>query len=613
MSSGSKQTGMTRETMLEGEDDDIVVRPRSDPEHVPEDPDVPEGPGGGPANAGAEGHAIGNAQAGNDRYPRRDRRPPAYLEDYETDPDLDEDQAKTSIDYCYRVHAFPQSYEEAVKSPESELWKAAMRDEMNSLNENETFSPTSLPEGKKTVGGRWVYTVKETENGSQTYKARYVAKGYSQVKGIDYEETFAPTAIMTTLRVLMQLAAQHDLILHQMDVKTAYLNAPIDCEIYMDQPEGFEVPGNGDEKVVYKLNKSLYGLKQSGRNWNSLLHNRLIEDNFVQSSVDPCLYTKQTENGIVMILIWVDDLIIGASNDNLMTNVKQMLKSRFKMKDLGKLSYFLGIGFEQGPVYVKMNQRKYICKMLEKFDMADCKPRYTPCEQKVDCSSESEETVDPTKYREVVGSLVYAMTCTRPDLSYVVTKLSQHLNRPLRSHWVAAKHVLRYLKGTLDRELCFQKGETSLIGYSDADWASSSDRHSISGYCFSLTKGGTLISWKSRKQQIVALSSCEAEYIALAAAVQEALYLIQLLNGIGFRQESVLIYEDNQGAIALAKNPVNHQRSKHIDVRHHFVRGEVNTGHVVLEYCPTSEMVADTFTKPMTRPKLEKFRKFMFG
>jgi len=187
-----------------------------------------------------------------------------------------------------------------------------MEEEMNSLKENNTFTLTTLPKGRKLVGSRWVYTVKE--NDEKTYKARYVAKGYSQVKGVDYHETFAPTVNFTSVRILMQLAAQYDLILHQMDVKTAYLNAPIDCEIFMEQAEGFEVPSNcGSEKLVYKLNKSLYGLKHSGRNWNGMLHNYLLENGFVQSDVDHCVYVKQFDYEMIVIVIWVDDIIIGAS------------------------------------------------------------------------------------------------------------------------------------------------------------------------------------------------------------------------------------------------------------------------------------------------------------
>ena len=382
----------------------------------------------------------------------------------------------------------------------------------------------------------------------------------------------------------------------------------------MEQAEGFQV--NSEVKLVYKLNKSLYGLKQSGRNWNNMLHTYLLENNFVQNAVDHCICTMKNENEMVIILVWVDDLIIAATNDELLSKIKQMLNDKFHMKDLGTLSYFLGISFEQGEGYVKMNQTKYLLKILEKFEMSNCKPRSTPCEQKLECNGD--EQIDSTKYREVVGSLIYAMTCTRPDICWIVTKLSQYLSKPQKEHWVAAKHVLRYLKGTVNYDLCYRKceGDLSLVGYSDADWASSTeDRRSTTGYCFSLIETGPLVSWKSRKQPVVALSSCESEYIALSAAVQEGLYLTQLINDIkvGINQNSILIFEDNQGTIALSKNPVNRSRAKHIDIKYHFIRDEVNKGKVVLEYCPTGEMVADVMTKPTTRCKMEKFKNFIFG
>ena len=241
----------------------------------------------------------------------------------------DDDQVLRNIDYCYKSFAFPQTYQEAMESPESSNWKAAMEEEMNSLTENNTFTLSDLPEGKNAVGGRWVYTIKESSTGAKTFKARYVAKGYSQVRGIDFQETFAPTANLTSLRVLMQMAAQHDLVLHQMDVKTAYLNAPIDCEIYMDQAEGFEVPSGSGGRLVYKLNKSLYGLKQSGRNWNHVLNCFLLENGFVQNPVDNCVYSKHVGSGFLAMLVWVDDIIIAASNMLLMSEAKGMLKERF--------------------------------------------------------------------------------------------------------------------------------------------------------------------------------------------------------------------------------------------------------------------------------------------
>ena len=250
--------------------------------------------------------------------------------------------------------------------------------------------------------------------------------------------------------------------------------------------------------------------------------------------------------------------------------------------------------------FVKMNQKGYITKVLQRFEMSNCKPRSTPSEQKLEFDGET--LVDPRRYREAVGSLVYAMKSTRPDICRVVTKLSQFLAAPRKGHWIALKHVLRYLKGTLDFELCYRKCDDglTLVSYSDADCASSTDD------CFSLTRAGPLISWKSRKQPTVALSSCEAEYIALAAAVQEDMYLSQMMKDIGEVSGPVLIFEDNQGTIALSKNPVNQQRSKQIDVRYCFVRSAQNAGKIIIKYCPTADMVADVMTKPVTKFKLLK-------
>ena len=492
-----------------------------------------------------------------------------------------------------------------------------MEEEMHALHESETFTLTELPEGRKAVGGRWVYTIKEDSQGSKIHKARYVAKGFSQIKGIDYNETFAPTPNVASIRMLMQVAAQYDLILHQCDYKSAYLNAPIDEEIYMEQPEGFEVKGENGERLVCKLHKSLYGLKQSGRNWNNLLHSILVENGFIQSQSDNCVYTKFTENETIILLKWVDDVTIAANNENVMCKTKKILQNRFKMKDLGEISHFLGIEFEQGPGYVKMNQKRYIQKVLERFNMTDCKPRATPSEQKMDWSCDS-NPADERKYREAVGSLIYLMMCTRPDICWIITKLSQHLSNPLECHWLAVKHVFRYLKGTIDHELVYRKSgeDLSVIGYSDADWASNpDDRRSISGYCFSLTPKGPLISWKSRKQTSVALSSCEAEYMALASAVQESLYLIQIMKDIDKRYQSnpALIFEDNQGTIALANNPVSRQKSKHIDIKYHFIRSELKNGKFVMKYCPTHDMLADIMTKPSTKFQLQKFRSLIFG
>ena len=307
------------------------------------------------------------------------------------------------------VEGIPNSYTEATRCNEANLWQEAMDERMRAMGENKTWTLSPLPEGRTAVGGKWVFNKKQNSNGDPIYKARYVAKGFSQKADIDYHETFSPTAHMTSIRLLQQMSVDYDFPVHQMDVKSAYLNAPIDCEIYVCQPKGYEKYGENNEKLYCKLNKSLDGLKQSGRNWNNLLHSHLIDQGFTQSKCDSCLYTRHCEkDGLFLVLIvWVDDIIIGCNDDKMRESVKQSLHDKFKMKDLGEISLFLGIEFTRENGCVTMHQTKFIHKVLERFQMSDCKPRGTPCEQKLE--TDENESVDPRTYREIVGSLIYLM------------------------------------------------------------------------------------------------------------------------------------------------------------------------------------------------------------
>lgn len=265
--------------------------------------------------------------------------------------------------------------------------------------------------------------------------------------------------------MLMQLVAQEGMKVHQMDVKTAYLNAEIDCDIYLEQPEGFTKKNENGEKLVCKLKKSLYGLKQSGRNWNNMLHGFLTDQNFAQSVADPCLYTKCECDTVTMTLIWVDDIIVAASNDDALNAIKKSFKDRFKMKDMGMLSWFLGIEFTfDSEGSISMNQSKYCERILEKFHMKDCNPKTIPCDLSISklISHNSTDLADTKLYREIVGSLIYVMTGTRPDLSYVVTKLSQFMSKPTKAHLGLAKHVLKYIKGTLNYCLKFKRSDDEL-------------------------------------------------------------------------------------------------------------------------------------------------------
>ena len=309
----------------------------------------------------------------------------------------------------------------------------------------------------------------------------------------------------------------------------------------------------------------------------------------------------------------VDDIVIAATSMKIMNFIKDMLKGRFKMKDLGKISNFLGIEFTQEEGLITMCQSNYLKCKLEKYGFLNAKSRTTPCEQR---SGYVDNVPAPDgNYREMVGSLIYAMSCTRPDLSWVVSKLSQHLANPCNADYVMVKHVFKYVLGTLDLKLIFKKSKNlELTAFCDADWGScKEDRRSYSGYCFMLNEEGPVISWKTKKQPTVALSSCEAEYMAMALAIQEALYLKRLLGSIG-NTVTTSIKVDNQGAMAVAKNPsVNHQRSKHIDIRYHFVKEVVDNQECSLQYVPSVDNIADIMTKPCSKVKLLKFRNILFG
>ena len=584
---------------------------------------IPEGMGEQPCNheAGENSTCSTDTDEGNSntaeldnteepRYPTRERKPPARLEDYVVNS-----AEETLIDQCFylsQASSIPTTYQQAISSPRGENWRKAMDEEMASLIENETYDLVELPEDRKIVNSKWVYTIKPGIEGEEKHKARFVARGFTQEKMVDYNETFSPTAKMTSLRAFLQVAASLSLIVHQMDVCTAFLNADIDYDIYVKQPEGYEKTTEDGKPLYCKLKKSLYGLKQSGRMWNHKINSFFINNGFTQSKVDSCIYTKHEGDKVIIILLWVDDILIASSCAQLLDQFKSLLKQSFKMKDLGLVKWFLGISFEFNDNCISINQSKYIAKILERFQMSDAYPVSTPCDASFanQIHAESEFLQDPTLYRAIVGSLIYIMVATRPDLSYVVTKLSQFMSAPTKSHLSVAKRCLRYLKGTCEYGLNFSKSNENLklIGFSDSDWGNSDDCKSISGFCFQLQSNGPLISWKSKKQPVVALSSCEAEYVALTNTIQEGKFLKQLMMDLlNVHDFTVDIMVDNQSAMKLAKNPVFHQRSKHINIKYHFIREEIFNKTVFIHYVPTCSNVADIFTKPVNCSKLKRF------
>ncbi|NBX97749.1 hypothetical protein EBQ81_02685, partial [bacterium] len=501
----------------------------------------------------------------------------------------------------------PLSFKEAKAGPDANHWIKATEEEYTSIMENGTWTLVQLPAGRKAVGCKWVYKKKRDAAGNiKRWKARLVAKGYSQVEGLDFTETFAPVAKFTSIRILLSLAAANNWECHHMDVKTAFLNGDLEEEIFMEQPEGFVKPG--EEHLVCKLHKTIYGLKQSPRAWNKKLNDELKKQGFSRCEADHSVYFKRDNKGLVFLLVYVDDIIIVADSTAAMGACKEALSMTFTMTDLGETNHFLGMEVhrDRDAGLIFLNQRSYINSMLERYGMGDCAPVRIPLSVGAKLPpTTTEEKSFHHEYQSMVGSLMYLMVATRPDLAYAVGAVSQFAAGPSEEHLDAVKRILRYVRGTTHYQLTLggDAATLQLEAWSDADWAANNiDRKSISGYCFKLGVGA--VSWKSKKQTSVALSSTEAEYMALTQATKEAIWIRFLLTELGvFNDAAIRIKVDNQSCVALARNPEFHARTKHIDIQYHFIREKVEDNSVHLEFCPTDQMVADVFTKALPREK----------
>jgi len=523
------------------------------------------------------------------------------------------------------------SVPEAMNSKEKDEWDHAIQSEVKSLLKNDTLKIVTRKKGQNIIGSRLVLTNKYGPNGSiQRRKARIVAKGYSQKYGVDYYQTFAPVARLETIRLLMAIAVQYGLKVHQIDVMTAYLNARLDEEVVMEIPEQMketlEKIASIEEKDsviglranemlkslraggnACKLNKAIYGLRQSGRQWHSTLDAKLRSLKLKPTKGDPCLYVAHRNAEILLLLIYVDDILIASRDLNWITEIKRSLKENFDIKDLGLAEFCLGLEINQREEMITLTQSGYILDILRRFGMENCNPIATPAEVGTRQTQTADSTnVEDWPYRELIGALLYLAVATRPDIANTVSRLAQFTTAPEKSHWLAAKRVLRYLAGTVRIGLVYTPTDQPLLGYSDADWGGDLvTRKSYSGYAF-LMSGGA-VTWKSQKQRSVALSSTEAEYVSLSEAVKEGLYLRSLLMEIKLDEPAELtICIDNRGAQCLANDPVSHTRLKHIDVRYHFTRDAVQGGAVKLHHVPTDQMVADVLTKALPRVSHER-------
>jgi len=524
---------------------------------------------------------------------------------------------------------------QAISSPESAEWKNAIAEEIKSLIKNDTWEIVDRPRNRNIVSSRLILRHKLKSDGTlERRKARLVARGFSQRPGIDFYETFAPVARLGSIRMLTALAAQNDMKIHQLDITTAYLNGIIEEEIYMEMPDMLEeslklimknkkensnirskakcMLENLNENKVCRLRKSLYGLKQAGRQWNKRFDEKLRSMDLKRCTSDPCVYYAKQGEDMILVAIYVDDVIIISKNVVSISKFKMDLMKEFEIRDLGEIHYCLGIEFEKSDCGYKISQKAYIKDILKKFGMEECKSVSTPMEPGTKLvSSEENQNSKDIPYREIVGSLNYLAVATRPDIAHSVSVLSQFNSCYDESHWKAAKRILRYLKGSLDLGIIYKKNNKNLQGYVDADWANCIiDRRSYTGYVFVLSSGA--ISWESRKQRTVALSSTEAEYMGLTEAAKEAVFLRKFLNELGFEKLSEMtLFNDNQSALKLSENPIYHNRTKHIDVRHHFIREVVSSGEIKISHLSTGEMPADMLTKAIGKTKMNICQKIL--
>ncbi|KAG7572467.1 Ribonuclease H-like superfamily [Arabidopsis suecica] len=494
-------------------------------------------------------------------------------------------------------HWIPQTYEEAI---EHQVWRDAIAAERQAMEHNHTWEEGELPKGKKAVTSKWVFTIKYKSNGDiERYKARLVARGFTQTYGEDYRDTFAPVAKLHTVRVVLSLATNLEWELWQMDVKNAFLQGELEEEVYMKPPPGLEdhnAPGK-----VFKLKKAIYGLKQSPRAWYHKLSTTLLDRGFKKSEADNTLFTLPSKEGIVVILVYVDDIIISGNDKVGIQETKAFLKSVFDIKDLGELKYFLGIEVCRSKEGLFLSQRKYTLDLLSQVGKLGAKPAKTPLEDDYKANRKGELDNKPfedvTQYRRLVGKLIY-LTITRPHICFAVNVVSQHMQAPTLHHWNMVTRILKYLKGAPGQGIWMGCNKnTELVGYCDADYAGDTkDRRSTTGYCTFI--GGNLVTWRSKKQKVVSLSSAEAEYRAMRKLTTELMWLKALLKDFGIdTPKPITMHCDNQAAIHIASNSVFHERTKHIEVDCHKVREQVQLGVILPCYTESEEQLADIFTK----------------
>ncbi len=504
------------------------------------------------------------------------------------------------------------TYDEAIGGPEADAWRAAMDREYRTLEDMGTWSIVGeLPRGEVAIGSKWVLKKKEDGAGKTQHKARLVVQGCSQRRREGAATNYAPVAGLNTMKLMFAIAASEGWQLHHIDFTSAYINGTLDNPVYMRCPKGYE--DRHGMTVFYKLRRTLYGLRESGKAWNQALDRRLRELGLERSEVDPCVYWFKARNLRGYVAIFVDDSVV-TGPDEIIEETKDVVRRAFTSKDLGMATRILGIQLGRGARNeVVIDQKHYINDILVEYGMEDSRPVVTPIDPR---ASFDDRTTDKGKgeygqYRSAIGSLLYLSQATRPDIAFAVSKMGRFVEKPAEEHWKAVKRIFRYLRGTSAQGLVIGPGKGKLEAYVDADHAGDDDdRKSQTGYCLKLT--GAPVIWRSVKQGCTAASSMESEYVALAECVKEVLWCRALLADMGLEElvgGATVIRCDSQSAIVFAGDRITKTRSKHIDVRYHITREAVEMGRIKLQYVPTQENIADVLTKGLHGPKLNYLKK----
>ena len=505
------------------------------------------------------------------------------------------------LESCFLSQIEPKNVKMALQDSS---WVEAMQEELQQFVKLQVWQLVKLPKGVHPIGTRWVFWVKKDDRGVVVRnKARLVVQGFTQIEGLDYDEVFAPVARLESIRLFLAYASFKRFKVYQLDVKSAFLYEKVHEEVYVCQPPGFEDSVFPD--YVYKLDKALYGLHQAPRAWYETLSQHLLQNGFTRGQVDSTLFIKKSKDDLLLVQIYVDDIIFGSTNEDLCKDFEKIMKSKFEMSSMGEMTFFLGLQVKQSEKGIFIHQSKYVNDILTRFKMIDCKVAGTPIEVNHKLAPDLDmEDADQREYRSMIGSLMY-LTASRPDIMFAVSICSRYQAHPKISHLKAVKRIFCYLKGKPTLGLWYPTDDNFLLtAFSDSDYGGCNmNWKSTTGGCQFL--GNRLVSWQCKKQMTVSTSTAEAKYNAASSCCSQVLWIQHQMRDYGLFLTQTPIHIDNTAAICIIRNPVQHSKTKHIEIRYHFIRDCYEKKLIDLIRIDTSKQNADIFTKAFPKNRFE--------